>query len=239
MKKLRFYYFGFFFLLLGLPVVPLFFLLLLSKKNYRLVHKLRCYNVKFFLFLTGVKYQLICKEPIDFNKTYIFCPNHSSVMDILVFMAAIPGYYGFLGKSELVLNPVLAPFFNTLDVTVQRHSKSQAARAFLKVSANLKHKQSMVMFPEGGIFGKAPKLNRFKSGAFKLALNHKISIIPVIFPDNWLILPDEKHEFNPGLSRVILHPPIELNKNSFNDEKQLGNYVFEIIENQLKKTTDY
>jgi 1-acyl-sn-glycerol-3-phosphate acyltransferase len=226
--------------ILVIPLIPLYIFLLRKPKWYRLAHKIRRYNLRLVLILSGVRWKIINKDNLKIKQSCIFCSNHSSYLDVILFMAAIPGYYGFAGKAELLKNPVLKYFFSSIDVAVERSSTNQSSRAFLALSKALESGRSLVIFPEGGIHEKAPKLSKFKEGAFRLAVHHNTEIIPITFPDNWLILPDGKNEFKPGISRIIVHNPIQAGESEPEKLKlEVYNTINQSLDNALSSHPDY
>ena len=94
------------------------------------------------------------------------------------------------------------------------------------------------MFPEGTIPNNAPTLGRFKVGAFKLAVDMQVPIVPITMPNNYKIL-EMKGLFSgkagPGLAKVIIHEPISTIGMTEKDIPELQNKVFNVISNQLQE----
>lgn len=171
---------------------------------------------------------------------YILCANHSSYYDIFVSYRIAPGYLIFMGKAELAKWPLLNVFFKNgnMSISVNRKNPLGASKAFQHALEAIDRKESIVVFPEGTIADNAPVLNRFKPGAFKMAIAKQIPIVPVTYLDNWALMSEPEKLFGPcrpGISRAIIHEPIETKGMSENDLLTLQNKVFEVIENDLKK----
>ena len=93
-----------------------------------------------------------------------------------------------------------------------------------------------MIFPEGGIRDNAPKLAKFKSGAFKTAIETKVPIVPITFLDNWKLLGDGnffKAKARFGKARIIVHKPIETSSLTEEDLLPLSQNVFNIINKTL------
>jgi 1-acyl-sn-glycerol-3-phosphate acyltransferase len=93
------------------------------------------------------------------------------------------------------------------------------------------------LFPEGGIFDGAPRLKPFRNGAFKLAIKHEVKIVPITFLNNWKYLGDQNPLFGngrPGISKVIIHPPVSTLGLDLNDVVPLRNECYEVIETPLR-----
>ena len=95
--------------------------------------------------------------------------------------------------------------------------------------------KSLVMFPEGGVYTKAPpKMVRFKDGAFRAAITKQIEIVPVSLPDNWIILPDESVPLiKRRRMRMYFHKPISTKGYEMEKVEDLKKQVFETIESEL------
>ncbi len=96
--------------------------------------------------------------------------------------------------------------------------------------------KSLVIYPEGGIITKKdPVMGRFKEGAFRVAIEKQIPIVPVTIPHNWIILPPYEFLVWRGRIRVIFHEPIETKGLTLDDVDSLKNKVFTIMHEELKK----
>jgi len=101
----------------------------------------------------------------------------------------------------------------------------------------LHHGRSIVIFPEGGIKSKnPPRLAPFKDGAFKMAIVAQVPIVPISFPYNWMILPD-----NGGLLfrhhpiKAIVHEPIPTAGLTLEDLEWLKKRTFDVINHELHR----
>jgi len=232
-RLLAFWFLGIF-VLSFLVQYPIFYLLLLREKCYPAAHRLRIIWAQFLFVVIGVKISVKREVELDPNQAYIFCANHDSYIDIPTLAVAIPGFFGFLAKDELTRIPLFRRFFHTIDVAVDRVNGRNAHLAYLRASVKLKSGQSIAIFPEGGIIRGPAMLKAFKSGAFKLAVEHNIPIVPVSLIDSRFILPDEdKTGLYPGKSRVVVHKPIFPQPGAEQAEKILRQATFEVIEKTL------
>lgn len=189
---------------------------------------------KLSLWLSGIFYSIEWKAKLNKKQSYIFCPNHTSYIDITIVALVAHGSFHFMGKKELLRNPVLRLFFKTIDIPVDRKSKMSSFKAFKMASENLKKGMSIILFPEGKIPDNLPHLGNFKSGAFKMAVENNTPIVPVTFLDNWRIFPDNgvAEGTRPGITRIVVHEPILIAQQT---EDELKHEVFRIIDNELKQ----
>ena len=143
-----------------------------------------------------------------------------------------------MGKAELKKVPLFNKFFDRMNILVDRQSIMGSHRAFKRAGDDIDKGISIAIFPEATIPECSPRLSRFKNGAFKLAIEKQIPIVPVVFLDNWRLLPDTQGKWGkggPGVSRVIVHEPVStagLREEDLNDLKMR---VFETIQNTLRE----
>ncbi len=145
------------------------------------------------------------------GKPVIFCPNHTSHLDIPVILEAIWGDISFIAKHELAMNPLLLPYLKRLDLLVRRNSVVHSAMVWRRASQLLSNGISLVVFPEGKIVynEETPCIGRLKEGAFKLAVETGCPIVPVIMLDNWHIMGDDgRYGGHPGSARVLFMKPL-------------------------------
>lgn len=166
-------------------------------------------------WLTGVSVKPVCDpeflEYYHLGKPVIFCPNHTSHLDIPVMLEAIWGDIVFIAKQELAINPLLLPYLERLDLLVRRNSVVHSAMVWRKASQLLQKGKSLVIFPEGRIVynEKTPCMGRLKNGAFKLAVETGCPVVPVVMLDNWHIMGDDgRYGGYPATARVLFMKPI-------------------------------
>jgi 1-acyl-sn-glycerol-3-phosphate acyltransferase len=182
--------------------------------------------------ISGIFYNFVYEQPIDWKRPYIICSNHTSNLDISAMSILVKNNFCFIGKEELLNNPVTKLFFQTIDIPVNRDSKMSSFRAFKSAAERLQQGMSMVIFPEGKIPDDyPPQLHEFKNGPFRLAIEHKIPIIPVTSLNTWQMLWDTGLErgSKPGICHIYVHQPIETDSLTAADADNLRDEVYRII----------
>jgi 1-acyl-sn-glycerol-3-phosphate acyltransferase len=191
------------------------------------------------LYNAGIFPEVLRTSPLMNGKPYVICPNHCSYLDIVTTYIAIPDYFHFMGKAELKNIPLFGHFFKEMNIPVDRASIMSSHRAFKRAKNDIDKGISVAIFPEAMIPDSAPKLNSFKNGAFKLAIEKQIPIIPIVYLDNWKRMPDgilrRMYAGGPGRSRMIVHEPVETVGMTEIDLSVLKNKVYRIIDDTLKK----
>lgn len=186
----------------------------------------------------GLLYSYSFEEPIDWSRKYIICANHSSSLDITAITLMVKSNFAFLGKEELLNNPVTGLFFKTIDIPLNRDSKISSFRAFKKAEEYILNGMSVVIFPEGKIPDDyPPQLNSFKQGPFRLAIGQNIPIIPVSITDTWKKMWDDGSEYGsrPGISHICVHSPVETTGLVLADAELLAGKVYDIIKKDLNQ----
>ncbi len=98
-----------------------------------------------------------------------------------------------------------------MNIIVDRHNAARSFGALRKMTKELDKGNPLVIFPEGTRSKEAPKLAPFKPGAFAVAIQMQVPILPVSFVTNWKLL-GRGGVFNgkagPGISGIVIHKPI-------------------------------
>ena len=205
-------------------------------KNNKIVCYIMQYWSRVILWFSGVFYKINYESVLNKDEQYIFCANHVSTLDIPLIAASIPMPILYIGKAELVKIPIFGYFFKHNSVIVNRKKRKDSYQAFLNAKEKLKNGLNICIFPEGGIPESTIILRNFKNGAFRLALENKINIVPLTLINNKYHFPQEYYKGYPGLVKITVHKPVS--PNSFSGEgeiKKLNNYIYNIILNELKK----
>lgn len=143
-----------------------------------------------------------------------------------------------MAKQELDKAPLFNIFFKRMNILVDRKSKVGSHKAFLKAAEHIDKNQSVFLFPEGTISKEAPKLRVFKNGAFKLAIDKQIPVVPVVFLTNWKIMQNGgffKSNGRPGVAKIVINKPIETKGMTEQDLVSLKAKVQQVIEYELAK----
>jgi 1-acyl-sn-glycerol-3-phosphate acyltransferase len=186
--------------------------------------------------LVGFFYRFEYEQLIDWSKTYIVYPNHTSNLDISAMCVLVNNNCSFMGKEELKDGLVTSLFFRSVDIPVNRDSKMSSYRAFKMAIERLQSGTTLIIFPEGKIGDNyPPTLHDFKNGPFKMAIEHKVPIIPVSSSNTWKKLWDDgtKYGTRPGICNFYVHKPIQTAHLTPADADTLRDEVFHIISQKL------
>ena len=230
-------YFAILFVCFCFLLGPFVFLRVRGQNKCKRAKRIKTFWSKWMMFLMGIRVKVEGLDKIDFSKNYIICPNHKSDLDIILMYLIIPQDFAFIGKSELLKWPVIRFFFKRgVDIPVFRDSVSKAAKCLVQAKAEIEKSRSIVIFPEGGWDNSETEMRRFKSGAFQLAIDTGLSVLPLTFKNNYQLFTDYSDfsgNSKPGIARVVVHQPINVDSLSRKDLVSLKNKTFNIIQQEL------
>lgn len=150
-------------------------------------------------------------------------------------MGLIPVPFKFIGKSSLGRIPLFGYMYNKIHITVNRASLKSRADGLKRSRDAVEQGFNVTFFPEGGVVStQPPQMVLFKDGAFRLAVEKNIPIVPVTFPYNFHILPDdERYLFSPKICKIIVHKPIFPTENSEKEVIRIKNETYKVIQQEL------
>lgn len=169
------------------------------------------------------------------DEQFIIIANHSSEIDIMMTLALVPGCFVFIGKKELAKLPVFGYFYKKTNILVDRKSITSKRNVLKRAQEKIDEGTGVCIYPEGGIPRDPIRLGPFKMGAFKLALENGLPILPLVFPNNRKHFPDFTEGGYPGILRARVLPPIETKNLSLQDLDSLKDQCFELLDNHLKE----
>ena len=189
---------------------PFIFLTSLSEKTYLQFFYFERLWARIVLILCGFRWKVNWAEKPDPKGLYLICPNHTSMLDIMLTLAVFPMPYLFIGKKELTKLPLFGYFYKRTNILVDRTSYSSRKQTYELAAAKVDEGMGVCIYPEGMAPREEVTLASFKNGAFKLSASKGVTIIPAILHDCKRLLPYDNFRGKPGLLRVdvlpFLHP---------------------------------
>lgn len=162
----------------------------------------------------GVQFKILDDGEAKLNakRPYVIVANHQTELDILFLGAIWPKHCSVTAKKSLQRIPFLG-WFMTLSgaVFIDRVDRNQAMKAFEGAATAMRELgQSVLIFPEGTrSYPKQPMLLPFKKGAFHLAVQAGVDVLPVVAEHYGRVLDVKGLKFNGGTVRVKVLDPIE------------------------------
>jgi 1-acyl-sn-glycerol-3-phosphate acyltransferase len=185
------------------------------------------------LFWMGFRVKTTQLTEIDKHKSYIIIGNHTSVMDIMVLLKLIKLPFVFVGKEELAKLPIFGYLYKKSNVMVNRNSPKSRKEVYDQVQNFVRKGNSIAIYPEGGVPDPEILLAPFKNGAFRMAIEHQLPILPLIYFDNKKRFPYNIFKGGPGILRVKILPLITTEGLTLNDLNDLKDYTYTLMYNEL------
>lgn len=229
--RIWFYCLVFIAILIALPVL----IIVISRERfYKSFYKTAQLWGKSILFGMGFWVDLKKTQEIEQSKSYMFIANHTSMIDIMLMLSVVKNPSVFVGKIELTKIPLFGYIFKRTSITVDRNSSKSRIEVYNEAQKRLNNGLSVCIFPEGLVpSDESVVLSDFKNGAFRLAIEHQIPIVPMTFYDCKKRFSYNFFNGSPGKLRVKVHPFIETQGLTLKDRESLKKQAFNLIYNDL------
>jgi 1-acyl-sn-glycerol-3-phosphate acyltransferase len=208
-----------------LIMLPFLLVSIITESGYPYFFKMARIWAKFILFGMGFYYTVERLQKLEKGKSYMIVANHTSMTDIMLMLAIVRNPFVFVGKKELS-----KIFYKRTCILVDRNSSRSKNEVFKRAQDRLSQGLSICIFPEGGVpDDETILLDEFKDGAFRLAIEHQIPIVPIVFADN-----KERFSYtflsgSPGKMRIKVLPFIETKGLTSENRKDLRDQVRQLI----------
>ncbi len=190
---------------------------------------------KSFFFLLGIPWSVEYRAQLNPSRQYIFAPNHFSYLDIPT-MGLNKHNTIFVGKNDMESVPFFGWMYKKLHITVDRNKLKSRYFSLVKSMEAIDRKKSLCIFVEGGIYSeRPPHMAHLKDGAFRVAIEKQIPIVPVTIPHNWIILTEKPLLLKWKTVKLIIHEPIEVKGMNLKNLDDLKKQVFNIIDGELRR----
>jgi 1-acyl-sn-glycerol-3-phosphate acyltransferase len=175
------------------------------------VHALNRFWSTLSITMWGMPVEVVRETSAPNPQPCVYVANHGSYVDIMMLFKYIPGFLNMMGKASLARVPVWGPLFGNVYITVDRASAVSRGRAAVAARRGLAAGKSIAIFAEGRISPTPGKeLLPFLDGAFQLALEAGVPIVPVGIPLNHMFMPDVPSGLRVRYHRlkIVFHRPI-------------------------------
>lgn len=225
---------------MGIPIIILFPILLIftiSEKTYHIFFAIARFWSAIIIYGMGFWPQIKRMKPMKKGQSYMLVANHTSMTDIMMMLILSKNPFVFVGKAELAKIPIFGFFYKRTCILVDRNNPRSRKAVFDRARARLSTGVGICIFPEGGVPDDMDVvLDSFKDGAFRLAIEHKIPVLPVTLFDNKKRFPFLFFYGKPGKMRALTHQAIDTAGMILNDDKvRLRESVRDIILTSLEK----
>ncbi len=164
---------------------------------------------KAMLWLTGCRVRVEGGEHLGEGGGRIIVCNHQSWFDVFALLAYLPTSVRFVTKAELATVPIFGRAWKGCGhIAIDRGDHAGAIESLDMAGRRIRDEGiTIVMFAEG-TRSRSGKLQRFKKGAFVLAIQGGVPIVPVGMIGTYQILPQGSFRFRPGEIVIRVGEPI-------------------------------
>ncbi|MCA0133543.1 HAD-IB family hydrolase [Winogradskyella alexanderae] len=158
--------------------------------------------------MAGMDIAVRGKHNLEEIRPAVFCFNHQSAADFFIVMKLIRHDFTGVAKKELERTPI-GPIFKALGaIYVDRANREKAIEAMKPAVEALKNGISVAIAPEGTRSG-SKALGPFKKGAFHLAMQAGVPIIPIVIKNAYMAMPKGSSMFRPTHIEVVVLDPVD------------------------------
>lgn len=180
-----------------------------------------------FMQLTFIRYDLRGRENVQKETSYIYVSNHTSFLDIPGIRLLIPGEFRPIAKKELLKIPVFGFIVRAATVVVDRSNAQSRKQSMEKLREILKGGISILVFAEGTQNRTKEILQPFKDGAFRIAIDTQLPIIPLVVIGAGPLMPPGTLTIKPGKIKVVAGEPISVEGLTTDDVQALKQKTFD------------
>ena len=192
--------------LLGPPI--LLFSWLVNK--HELVYPWALFGARNWLRLSGVRVRVKGLELLDPKQTYVFVSNHRSYLDTAAMFVFTGRRIGLLAKKELLKVPVLGVGMGFVNVmAIDRTNRESAIRTTEAAARRIQSGVSFAVFVEG-TRAKPGELLPFKKGAFYMARQAGVPVVPVAIKNSDVLMGKGTGEARSGTIEMVFMSPVDM-----------------------------
>jgi 1-acyl-sn-glycerol-3-phosphate acyltransferase len=199
----------------------LFCLVLPEPKKTRWHRKMSQVWMGTFMMLSGIRFTVRGKHVFNGLENAIVVCNHNSILDIPISFPFLPRANKTIAKKSLSYVPIFGWIYSLGTVLVDRKDSKSRQASFDQMKYVLNHGLDMLIYPEGTRNKTNEPLKSFYDGAFKLSIETKKPIVPVILFNTKKMLPAKPAMyFKPGKIEMHILPEVYPNGHSIDSLKK-------------------
>ena len=202
----------------------------------RLAHKLGVlWGATLSNFNPFWRFEIAGKKKIRKNQSYVLVANHASLSDIICLFA-LDHQFKWLAKKSLFSIPFLGWAMQVMGyIPLERGHHGSIKKSYQESLRYLQRNISILIFPEG-TRSRTGEMGRFKSGAFRLALESQKPLLPIVRAGTQNVISKGNTSFAvPGLAYISILNPIETKGMSLKEEENLRVKAEALMKTELQK----
>ncbi len=185
-------------------------------------------------FMTPMLIKISGRDNISRQQSYVIVSNHQSQYDIFVLYGWLGVDFKWVMKQELRKVPFIGIACERIGhIFINRSDRASAFAALNAAKKKIVNGTSIVFFPEGTRSSDG-SLGLFKKGAFKMAIDLRLPILPITISGTKNILPSNSMDLFPGRAHMKIHKSIDIAGFSDNNMQELIDKTHSVIESGLQ-----
>ena len=187
------------------------------------------FGLRIYVRSAGARVHVSGLEHLDRDRAYVFIANHQSNLDPPLLFSYLGRNVGAMAKIELFRIPIMKQGFPLARVVpVDRGAGERAVRTTRRGADELRLGHSLMAFPEGtrSVDG---RVKEFKKGAFYMAIEAGVPIVPVVINDTRLVMRKGEKRVVPGDVYLEVMPPVSVEGYTTKNARELIKRVHDLI----------
>ncbi|HET8899564.1 MAG TPA: lysophospholipid acyltransferase family protein [Rhodanobacteraceae bacterium] len=184
----------------------------------------------------GARWRVYDVDAVDWTQPCVLVANHQSEIDICALFRAVPVPLRFVLKQELARMPFLGWYTRAMGMLfIDRGHSREAARSLHHAAAMVRDGAVVCVFPEG-TRSPSGRLGTFKGGAFQLAIEAGVPVVPVAIRGSGMVLPRGGFRVRPGLIELRFGTPIATAGLTTADRHTLTTQARDAVQDLLRRS---
>lgn len=231
-KLLWYLYFSIYLSVSSLSLIKIRFMRKKSPRDAEIYAYKRAQKIaKYVLKVTKTTMEVSGTENIP-KENCVFISNHQAIFDGFALLAYINKPFGFIAKKEIKKMPLINGWISSIgSLYINRQNPREAIKTIQEGVEKIRVGHSILVFPEG-TRSLASKMNSFKKGSMKLAINSKVAIVPITIDGTYNVL-EVGTKVTGNKVKMVIHKPIYIDSLNKEEVQDLAKYVQDIIEEEL------
>uniref|UniRef100_A0A1A8K6X1 1-acyl-sn-glycerol-3-phosphate acyltransferase n=4 Tax=Nothobranchius TaxID=28779 RepID=A0A1A8K6X1_NOTKU len=197
------------------------------------------FMVRHVKYLLGLRIEVSGWEHLQTEGPYVIISNHQSSLDVLGLMEILPDRCTTIAKKELVYAGTVGLICWLGGIVFINRKKTSDAKSVMAEAAKtmLDEQIRLWVFPEG-TRNQNGDLLPFKKGAFHLAVQAQVPIIPVVFSSYGNFYLRKEKQFKSGTIKLKILPKIETKGMTADDVASLSDKSFDLMRTAFLEVSD-
>ena len=197
------------------------------------IHWVQILWCRLFFYWLFIPVTIDGKGNINPRQSYVFVANHASMFDVFLIYGWLPVVFKWLMKKELRRIPFVGTACKAAGhIYVDRSNAKASAESLNDIKRQLHNGVSTVIFPEG-TRSKDGNLGRFHSGAFRIAFDLNLPVVPLSLTGCYNV--QRKGEIFVHRHPVHLHIGQPIDISQFEDKNEAMEFVRQAVEKGIRK----